>query len=290
MGWITHYLLVLATLAVSAVALAQPYASPIATGEITHSELNELSGIVASNRYPGHYWVHNDSGDRARLFLIDSTARHRATVEFLGLHARDWEDIASLHMDGQDYLAIGDIGDNKAQYAEIHIHLLEEPALELDGVPVDTVVDMAVRSYSFIYPDGPRDAESLFFDPHTRSLYLVTKRELAVGVYRVGFPSRPNRQGTLTREAQLPLTYVTAADMSANGEELLIKNLLEVHYWRRLPGESLRTMLSRPSIRLPYVPEPQGEAIAFCRDGSGYVTISEQALGMDALLYFYPRN
>lgn len=290
MGWSTQFVLVLAMLSVCAEARAQPYGPPIPQGKITHSELNELSGIVASRRYPGHYWVHNDSGDRGRLFLIDSNARHRATVEFLGLRARDWEDLALLSLDGRDYLAIGDIGDNKAQYPEIYIHLLEEPTLIMNDLPVDTVVDMAVRSYSFTYPEGPRDAESLFFDPHSHTLYLITKRELTVGVYRVGFPTSDSREGTLTREVGLPLTYVTGADMSADGEELLVKNLLEVHYWRRLPGESIQAMLLRPSTRLPYVPEPQGEAITFYPDGKGYVTISEQALGMDAVLHFYPRN
>lgn len=290
MEWKLHWVTFMALLISSSWAFAQPYGSRIAQGKITHPDLNELSGMVESLGYPGHYWVHNDSGDRARIFLIDSAARYRASIEFLGLQARDWEDIAFMRQSGRDYLVIGDIGDNRAQYNEIHIHLLEEPRLALGAGPIDTVVNMPWRTYSFTYPEGPRDAESLFFDPQSEALYLITKRELSVGVYRVDFPDTPGGHGRLVLQTRLPLTYVTAADMSANGEELLVKTLLEVHYWRRQPGESVATMLGRPSVRLPYFPEPQGEAISFRRDGKGYVTISEQALGMEAVLYFYPKT
>ncbi|RYG42513.1 hypothetical protein EON79_18735, partial [bacterium] len=38
--------------------------------------IDEGSGIVASRRYPGVFWTHNDSGDAARFFAIkaDGTA------------------------------------------------------------------------------------------------------------------------------------------------------------------------------------------------------------------------
>ena len=37
--------------------------------EVTHPQLDEMSGIVAST-YKDIYWVHNDSGDRPRIFAI----------------------------------------------------------------------------------------------------------------------------------------------------------------------------------------------------------------------------
>ena len=36
---------------------------------VTHPDLAEMSGIVASS-YPGVFWVHNDSGDSPRIFAI----------------------------------------------------------------------------------------------------------------------------------------------------------------------------------------------------------------------------
>lgn len=56
--------------------------------------LREVSGIVASRTRPGSFWVHNDSGDSARLFRIDRRAQVEAEVAVVGARAFDWEDIA----------------------------------------------------------------------------------------------------------------------------------------------------------------------------------------------------
>ena len=61
---------------------------------IRSSEIDECSGIVASRRYSDLYWVHNDSGDRARFFGIDSRGELRVQIEVDGAQNVDWEDIA----------------------------------------------------------------------------------------------------------------------------------------------------------------------------------------------------
>jgi hypothetical protein len=37
---------------------------------VQHKPIDEMSGIARSRTYEGVYWVHNDSGDRARIFPI----------------------------------------------------------------------------------------------------------------------------------------------------------------------------------------------------------------------------
>ena len=39
-------------------------------GHVSTRNIDEASGIVKSSRYPDTYWVHNDSGDSARIFAI----------------------------------------------------------------------------------------------------------------------------------------------------------------------------------------------------------------------------
>src|SRR5690606_1376893 len=95
---------------------------------------------------------------------------------------------------------------------------------------------------------------------------------------------------TLKQVGTIPYTFITSADISVDGTEILVKNLLNVYYWRRRPGETVPEALNRRAIRLPYRPEPQGEAIAFSNKGNGYYTLSEAVLGLDAILYFYPRQ
>ena len=39
-------------------------------GQISHEPISECSGIVASRRYEGIFWVHNDSGHPPVLYAI----------------------------------------------------------------------------------------------------------------------------------------------------------------------------------------------------------------------------
>lgn len=41
-------------------------------GTLEFEPISEMSGIARSRRFDDVYWIHNDSGDSARLFAIDS--------------------------------------------------------------------------------------------------------------------------------------------------------------------------------------------------------------------------
>jgi len=47
--------------------------TPQRVGIVEHAPIAEQSGIVQSVRWPGVYWVHNDSGGVARLFAISGS-------------------------------------------------------------------------------------------------------------------------------------------------------------------------------------------------------------------------
>ena len=71
----------------------------------------EASGIVKSRRYPGIYWVHNDSGNPPLLFAVRGDGRIVRQFR-LAVPNIDWEDIA---IDDQGHLYLGDIGNNTAR-------------------------------------------------------------------------------------------------------------------------------------------------------------------------------
>ncbi|MGV3762100.1 hypothetical protein [Parapedobacter sp.] len=261
-----------------------------AHGPINNPEINEASGLVASSASKGCFWTHNDSGDDARIFLIDDSARYRATYYLQGVSAHDWEDIAMMEQtDGGHYLVIGDIGDNRAQRPYVYVHILKEPLVPVKTTTVDTLPSEQIRSFVMRYEDGPRDAESLFFDPLDKRLYVISKRELEVGVYTAALPESTADTLTLRKVGVLPHVFITSAAIRSDGTEVLLKSLLQVFYWKRKPGESIVEMFRRPATPQPYKPEPQGEAIAFAVDGEGYYTLGEAVLGMPSVLYFYPR-
>src|SRR5690606_20934625 len=65
-------------------------------GKMTYKAIDEASGLVAGINNMPYFWTHNDSGDEARIFLLDSAARYKATYYLEGIVARDWEDIATM--------------------------------------------------------------------------------------------------------------------------------------------------------------------------------------------------
>ncbi len=261
----------------------------VLAGQLDNPKIDEASGLAASISNPGMLWTHNDSGDKARIFLIDSVGRHRLTVSLEGIKHRDWEDIAVGP--GPDstktYVYIGEIGDNNAKHKYKYIYRMEEPVMPKKKMSLTV---QAIDSIKFSLPDGKRDAESLMIDPHTRDLYIFSKRESAVNLYRLPFPQSTTEKMVAEKTlSELPFTKIVAADWSPDGKEILIKNYLQVYYWRRENNEPVEELLLQKPFILPYDEEPQGESIAFHRKGKGYYTVSEQSKGRIPELKFYRR-
>lgn len=190
-------------------------------GTITDKRVNESSGIAASRNHPGHLWIHNDSGDEPRLFLIDPSGHVKAVVQLLDAAATDWEDMCSFELDGRNYLLIGDIGDNNRQRDGrrkplSRLYLIEEPKVpRSNGQPTLTHKVRAV--IDFEYDDGPTDCEGLAFDPQRREVLLLTKAApQRSGLYSLPLDLQLARQrGTARRIASPFLPFVTAMDVTA---------------------------------------------------------------------------
>ncbi len=265
----------------------------IALGTVEDSNLKEISGIVASIKNPGCFWVHNDSGD-ARIFLINSTGKLVATVYLDRIKCRDWEDIAigPGPFDSETYIYIGDIGDNNSGNILKYIYRFKEPIINTQFLAQYATLERnTIDVITYQYYDGNRDAEILMIDPLTRDLYVVTKRETSVYIYTFAYP-QSTTETFLVKKASvtLPFRMTNGGDISANGTEILIKNLTNVFYWKRADGETIIGALSRKATILPYIEEPQGEAIAWLRDGTGYVTVSEINNSIKPVLYMYKRR
>jgi len=91
------------------------YAPPTEAGRVQHGELLEISGLSASRARPGVLYVHNDSGDSARFFALDSRGAALAEFSLEGASFEDCEDIALGASDGQTFVYLGDIGNNAAR-------------------------------------------------------------------------------------------------------------------------------------------------------------------------------
>ena len=274
-------------------ASAQDFLPPVQVGTVQSGSINEASGLDASVENPGVLWVHNDSGDTARAFAMNTAGDHLGIYNLTGLGATDWEDI-SLGPDpntGDSYLYLGDIGDNNAVRSSIQIHRVLEPTVSASQSPV-TVSLTGVETFTLLYPDGPRDAETLMVDPLTGDIYIISKRDLQPRVYRAPFPQSSASPITLDYLGLLPwgLSFPVGGDISPDGDEIIVRGAEVFTHgaslWTRSPGQSIWDALSGSPLAVPAPSEPQGEAIAFDADGDGYFTVSE---GVNQPVYYIQR-
>jgi len=261
------------------------YAPPV-EARVTDPALREMSGIVASRRNHGIYWVHNDSGDSARIFALNEQGNLRGTFSLAGAGAVDWEDIAigPGPKEWRPYLYLADIGDNLAVRPDVQVYRVAEPEVDPDVPSVGELRD--VTTLALRYPDGPHDAESLIVDPRTGDLIIITKSAVggAQPAYRAVAPIDPSKVTTLERYGTVTTGpsitgAITAADLDRSGDHLLVRTYGAVLEVAKTPKAPLSALLDRApgtvTCGSPTPPEVQGEAIAFEADGRGFVSVSE---------------
>jgi hypothetical protein len=239
--------------------------------------LNEVSGIADSRQNPGYLWGEEDSGNPSDIFLISHTGQVSKSIHLEGITNRDWEDMA--YFGGDLYLA--ETGDNNLAETDYRFYHFPEPS-----AATDTVHNIA--TIHFKYPDGAHDAEAFIVDPVTKDIYVITKRDNPSRIYKISFPFGADNTAVLA--GNLPFTGVVSATLSEDGKECIVKTYNNLYYYTIAPGNSIPQILMHTYIPLPYHIEPQGEAVCFAADGSGFYTLSEKGFSSSVNLYFYKRN
>lgn len=267
---------------------ADIFSPPRPLAELKERKLSEVSGLAASAAHPGMLWTHNDSGNPPVVYLVDEHLKIVLSCRLEGATNRDWEDIAvgPGPKKGQSYVYVADIGDNNASHGLKYIYRFEEPALspqkhELTISTFDTIV--------FRLEDGKKDTEAIMLDPANGNLYVISKREQPVHVYELTYPFATRDTVTAKSVMSLPLTQIVSAGISPDGKQIVMKNYDHIYYWDR-HDEPLVDVLRRKPEALIYREEPQGEAIAFNRNGTGLYTLSEKLFGEKIFLYFYKKR
>lgn len=255
--------------------------------------LSEASGLAVSRNRPELIWSHNDSGHPNRLFVLTAEGEERGYFSVTGAGSRDYEDmcIGPGPLAGVNYIYLGDMGDNHAQYNYIVIYRFPEPDLSaVQPGGIYAIGENLVERFEFTYPNGPRDAEALMIDPITQDLYIVTKRDFRSLIFKTPQPLTPGTRAELEPLAQLPMNGIVAGDIRADGGLIVLKDFDHLYAWDRSENESVIDAMMRQPRLLPYDLEPQGESIAIHPDGSHYYTISEQSGIVLPPVQAYKRN
>jgi Tol biopolymer transport system component len=261
------------------------YLAGIKVKTLKSQKFEEISGMAFSRIHPNLIYTHTDSGGEPTVYLLDSMGKELGEIKLEKAKNRDWEDIAvGPGPGGKSYVYVGEIGDNEGNHSEVCIYRFEEPS----KIEEEQKVKPDILRLTF--PDGARDAETLMIDPVTGDLFMVSKREEKNRLYRIPHDAFSLGKIQLEELQHFNFSGSVAGDISGDGSKILIKNYFAIYYWERKSGETIPEALRRNPKRLPYVPEPQGEAVCFNPNGSSYFTLSERRYKISPTLYRYPKK
>lgn len=211
-------------------------------------EIVESSGLVEQD---GLFWTVNDSGDTGRIFGVDPATGQTARVVTWSDEPTDVEALApGSAADPPGSLWVGDIGDNRAGR---------------DSVTVSRVAlsDGTATSYELVYPDGPRDAETLLVHPRTGRVYLVSKKIFGAQLYAAPRRLDPDRPNRLAAVGGVP-TILTDGAFLPDGHRLVLRS------YDRAFVLTFPALQQLASFELPY--QEQGEGLAVGADGAVYLS------------------
>lgn len=264
------------------------------TGWLDAAKLDEASGLQASFSYPGDFFSHNDSG-KSEIYVLDTTGNDLGKFAIEPSKNKDWEDITTVPVGNGHWIVAGDIGDNSAKRKYVTLYFAEEPGPDKNGRYSGTQI--LQHRLDLTYPDGPRDCESMSYDPVSKRILLLTKRDKPARLYAVDLETAlnedqaeleflgtiwPFRPPTIADRAKWGgrtdwISQPTGFDISGDGTEAAIISYRSLYRFVRQPDEDWITALQRKPIEVVGPPAPQNEAIAYSLDGK-YIFVTSEKL------------
>lgn len=262
--------------------------APTEVARIFDPSLSEISGLVSSPTHPGVLWVHNDRGDRARVFALSTNGALLGEVSLPGIAAVDFEDIAAApcpDLSGP-CIYVADTGDNDHTRDELAVIAFPEPEVAVDRPLPDGAAPETTWRFPLLADDHP-DIEAFVVTPDARDMIFYEKERTNARIFRSRAPWTPDVPQDLeeTETFDPPLLGddsggPTGADLHPSGERLLLRThnaVFEVRLDER-DGYRLADVKGSSFAQLFAVPpdEHQGEAVGFADDGRGIWTVSER--------------
>ena len=255
-------------------------------GVFRDKRINECSGMVPSSQNNGCFWVHNDSGDAARIFLVRASGQTKMEVVLAETKNVDFEDIALAEHKGRPYIVVGDVGDNQRRRGQYLLYVFEEPTLSVQArANLDSVQKKVLRDYTrirFTFDDAnSHDCEGIAYRPSTNQFVISTKltsSEVLAGhsaeVFALDAIFTGNFKVAVAKKiGTLPGGVLTAFDISADGSQAVVRNYLGGYIFP-VANDRQQFVKGKPAtIILPIQRQP--ESICFSRDGKKVVVSSE---------------
>lgn len=230
--------------------------------EFTDLRLSEISGMAPSALHPGVMWVHNDSGDNAKLYALKlNDCSIVGELSLQGVSARDFEGLAAgVDLNGRPVLWVGDIGDNRDSWSDVSIYRIREPK-KLGNTSGQ------VKRYRFTYDDRPHNAETILADPQSQQIWIVTKQLASGSIYAL--PKKMKKTGiNIAKKIGSTSGLITDGAMKPDGTGFVLRDYFDSQFYFGKPAGELVQEIELPA-------QPQGEAIAWLPGENAVVIASE---------------
>ena len=264
------------------------YQNPKVIGKIASKDVIESSGIAASKCQTDVFWTHNDSGDDAFIYALNSKGENLGTWRVEGAKNNDWEDIAGFkNAAGECFLYIGDIGDNEYKREEHEIYRVREPqvtAADKSSTKKNARETEPSETIKFNYPDEKYNAETLFLHPQTGDIYILTKRKQnPSGVYKLAANYSPDKTNTVKKIAEItvpsvPNGLLTGGDISPDGRRIIVCDYFDAYEFI-LPenAKDFGEIWKQKPVIIHLGEREVGEAVGYSSDGKSIFATSENA-------------
>ena len=251
-------------------------------------ELDEISGIQAGTGTD--FFVHNDEG-KALLHVVRLNGQHVAAIKIKDAKNRDWEDIARIQRDDGNLLVMGDIGDNKNHHKSIRLYFVAEPVADQDDhYPGKIKLRHELKAR---FPDGPRDCEAMAYDPFSKQILFLSKRDRPPRLYALPIETALGQDKVeLEFLAEVPtfrpptpkddllggkrgrwVSQPTGMDISSDGKHLAVITYRSLYLWSRKGEESWAEVFQKVPTEFIGPPGLHDEAVTFGHhEGEVYVT------------------
>ena len=270
------------------------YTEPEGVAILSADLVEQPSGLAASVRNPGLYYVVSDVAGTAAVVVITEDGSHVATLTIDGMSAANAEALATgpCGVTESTCLFIGDIGDHVGR-PDVVVYRVAEPDLT---EPPDASLAADVLRYT--YPDGPTDAEALLVDAAGRAVIIskAATRDGAIGSEATIVYRGETDGGRLDRVGELDLpepenpvfafivgNVVTGADTLRDGR-VIVRTYDEVlEYYTSNQDADVAAFPEWDVRRVPTPSQIQSEAIAYRGDGCGYLVLAERTGALDVI-------
>jgi len=275
--------------------------------EFENQEILEASGVQRSLSLPGAYYVHNDSGSSATLYVTDALGQSLGQLHLSGAQAIDWEAIAGARLSGEPHIVVADLGNNNRSRSDLHLEVIAEP--NFNDLALNFDLSVEAQQVGVSYSDGlDYDAEAVLIDGDNDTVVVITINgtdTAAQSVWRGSLASGLS-DGVMVLEYRgllaVPASFVTNSatdiDIHPNGRSLALlvygtTTRGKVLLWQPAVGEGTIDALLRPADQEVLVPvigsNGQAEGISFSSDGDTLLVAAEGSATSTLTLLSYLR-